>query len=82
MSIKNINLGKLKVIIDRELMYVSRFQFIMIAYVFFKDIGWDWRYLSFIPIWLVWIWFDLKYIMSKEITYIHSKSEILKKLNK
>lgn len=77
-----MNIGKIKAIIDRELSYISKFNFVMIAYLFFKEVGFNWWYLLAIPIFLIWIYIDLKYIMPQEYEYIHNKSPYLKKLMK
>jgi len=75
-----MNIGKLKAIIDRELSYVSKFNFVMIGYLFFKDVGFHWWYLFIIPLFLIWVFIDLKYIMPKELNYLHGKSPFLQKL--
>jgi len=75
-----MNIGKLKAIIDRELSYVSKFNFVMIGYLFFKEVEFHLWYLSVIPVYLIWVYIDLKYIMPQEYNYIHSKSPFLKKL--
>ncbi len=75
-----MDLGKIKAIIDRELSYISKFNFVMIAYLFFKDIGFHWWYLLAVPIFIVWVFIDLKHIMPKELNYLHGKSPFMKKL--
>jgi len=77
-----MNIGKFKAIADRELGYVSKLNFVMIAYLFIKDVGFYWWYLLIIPIFIVWVWIDLKYIMPKEFDYLHNKSPLLSKLLK
>lgn len=75
-----LNLGKIKAIVDRELTYISKLNFVMISYIFFKDVGWNWWYLSIIPVYIIWIYIDLKYIMPQEFDYLHNKSPFMKKL--
>lgn len=75
-------IGKIKAIADRELTYLGRFNFIMIAYLFIKDTGFKWWYLLIIPVWIIWIYIDLKYIMPGELNYLHGKSPFLQKLMK
>ena len=77
-----INLGKIKALMDRELGYISKINFIMIAYIFFKDIGCSWWYLLGIPVFLIWIIIDIKYIMPDEFNYLHGKSPFMQKLMK
>jgi len=77
-----MNIGKLKAIADRELGYIGRLNFVMIAYLFIKDVGFHWWYLLVIPVFLIWIWIDLKYIMPKEFDYLHNKSPLFTKLLK
>ena len=77
-----LNLGKIKALIDRELNYVSKVNFVMIAYIFFKDVGWNWWYLLAIPIFLIWVIIDIKYIMPDEFNYLHGKSPFMQKLMK
>ena len=81
MDIKSkINIGKIKVIIDRQRNYISIIQFVMIGYLFFKEVGWDWYYLAIIPFWLWFTWYDLVYIAPKELDYWHGKSPVLKEI--
>ena len=77
-----MNIGKFKAIIDRELGYIGRLNFVMIAYLFIKDVGWHWWYLWSIPVFIVWVWIDLKYIMPDEFNYLHNKSPLFAKLLK
>jgi len=77
-----MNIGMLKAVFDREMNYVSRLNFIMIAYLFFKDVGFHWWYLLLIPFFLVWIYLDIKHIMPKEIDYLHRKSAVIQKILK
>lgn len=75
-----MNIGKIKALIDRELSYVSKINFLMIAYIFFKDVGWNWWYILIIPLFLIWVFIDVKYVMPKEFDYIHGKSPFMRKL--
>jgi hypothetical protein len=77
-----MNLGRLKVIMDRELTYVSRFNFFMVAYLFFEKVGWNWWYLLLVPPFLLWIYIDLKYVMPKEGEYLARKNPFFTKLMK
>lgn len=74
------SIGKVKAIIDRELAYVAKFNFAMIAYLFFKDVGWsNWYLLSF-PIFIVWIYIDVRWIMPSEFGYLHERSPFLREM--
>lgn len=81
-ELKNLNPGKLKAIIDRELNYLSKLNFIMIGYLFIKEVGIHWWFLLLIPAYLFWIIIDLKFIFPKELDYVHRKSPVLKELLK
>lgn len=76
------DIGKYKALMDRELQYVSRLQFVMIAYLFIKDVGVHWWYLLLIPAVILWTWFDIKYILPSELDYLHGKSPVFQKLLK
>ena len=54
----------------------------MIAYLFFSDVGWSWWYLLIIPVGIVWVYIDLKYIMPKEFDYLNRKNPFMVKLMK
>lgn len=77
-----IPLGKIKAMIDRELTYFAKVNFLMIAYLFFKDVGWNWWYLLAIPLFLIWTYIDLKYIFPQELKYLHGKSPVFQELLK
>lgn len=79
---EKLNIGKIKAIADRELSYVSKLNFVMICYLFIEKTGWRWYYLLAIPLFIIWAYIDIKYIMPKEYGYIHSKSPFLQKLMK
>ena len=72
--------GKIKALFDREMGYLSKLNFVMIAFLFIKDVGFHWWYLLGIPLFLVWVWIDVKYIMPDEYNYIHRKSPVLNKI--
>lgn len=75
-------IGKIKAIFDRQRSYLTSVNFLMISYLFFKDTGWSWWYLLVIPFWLVFVYVDTRYILPKEIDYLHRKSPVLKELLK
>jgi len=77
-----MDLGKLKAIFDREFQYVSKINPVLIGYLFIKEVGWNPWYLLLIPVFLVWVYIDLKYIMPKEFDYLHRKSPVMQKLLK
>jgi len=77
-----MNIGKLKAIFDREINYLSRFNFIMIAYLFFGKVGFHWWYLFAIPVFLAWVYIDLTYIMPREMDYLNKKNPGMVKLLK
>jgi len=72
-----MNIGKLKAIFDREFGYISKLNFLMIVYIFVKEAGIHWWYILLIPLFLLWIYIDLKYIMPKEFDYLSRKNPIL-----
>lgn len=74
--------GMLKIIMDRELGYLSKFNFVMIAYLFFQDVGFYWWYLLGIPVFLVWVYIDLIYILPTEGEYTARKNPFLRRLYK
>jgi hypothetical protein len=76
------DIGRIKVITERELGYYKYFSFVMIAHLYLKDIGWHRWFLFIIPLFLIWVYVDIKYIMPREYGYIHSKSPFLQKLMK
>lgn len=63
-------IGKLKVLSDRWLVYVSRSQFLMVAYLFVKEteIHWGWIVLGLV-VSLMWMVVDVKYILPQEMEY-------------
>ena len=75
-----INIGKIKAIVDRQRNYFGLFNFIMIAYLFFDKVGWQWYYLLIIPFWFLWAYIDVTFIMPRELNYIHHKSPVMKEL--
>lgn len=77
-----LNIGIVKAIFDREMTYAARFNFFMIAYLFFKDIGFHWWYLLVIPAAIVWVYIDLRFIMPKEMDYISKKNPMMRQLIK
>ena len=77
-----MNIGRLKAIADREINYISRFNFVMVAYLFFKEVGFYWWYLLIIPFILVWIYIDIKYIMPSELDYLFRKNPFMSKIMK
>ena len=79
---KSLTPGKIKALIDRELSYLSKLNFVMIGFLFVKEVGWHWWYLSLIPLFLIWVWIDVKYILPSELDYLHRKSPVMKELLK
>lgn len=77
-----INIGMLKAVFDREMTYAARMNFFMIAYLFFKEVGFSWYYMIAIPFILAWIYFDIKYIMPKEFDYLSKKNPMMRQLIK
>ncbi len=75
-----MNLGKFKVIIDRQRGYMYILNSIMLTYLFYKEIGFQWYYLLIIPCIIVFMWFDIKYVMPKEYEYMWSQNPTVKKL--
>jgi hypothetical protein len=75
-------IGKLKAIFDRQRSYLTSLNFVMISFLFLKDAGWNWWYLLIIPFWIVFAYIDVRYILPKEIDYLHRKSPVLKELLK
>ncbi len=75
-----MNLGKFKVIIDRQRSYLGMANFFMLSYLFYREIGFEWYYLLVIPFSIIFMWFDVRYIMPKEYEYVWSKNPIVKEL--
>jgi hypothetical protein len=67
------NIGKYKAILDRQLSYYSRFNIVMIGYLFFKETGWSWWFMLAIPVAIVWLYIDLN-IMPSEFNYLNRKN--------
>lgn len=75
-------IGKFKAIFDRQRGYISSVNLIMISYLFFDNVGWEWYYLLIMPIWLIFVYLDARFIMPKEFEYLHRKSPVIKELLK
>jgi hypothetical protein len=75
-----INIGKIKVIIDRQKQYIQLINFVMIGYLFLETVGFHWWYLLILPLWVLVGWIDLKYVVPKELEYWHGKSPILRRI--
>lgn len=75
-----INIGKYKAIFDREAAYLSKFNFVMILLLLLKDKGFYWYYLFIIPVFFVWVYIDLKFIMPNEFNYTQRKSPVTRKI--
>lgn len=73
-------LVKIKVMYDRLRNYLAATNTIMVGYLFFEKIGFEWWYLLFIPFIVAFIWFDARYIMPRELNYIHHKSPMFKEI--
>ena len=68
--------AKIKAIADRERQYLAWFNFLMISYLFLKDIGWSWWFLLAIPLAGCWSWIEITYIMPRENDYHQTKTPI------
>ena len=75
-----INVGKIKAMMDRQRQYISMLNFLMLAYLFFKEVGFQWWYLLVIPVWLIFVYIDLRYIMPSEYNYVWGKNPAYKRL--
>ena len=73
-------IGKIKVAVDRQRGYLGLFQFVMVGYLFFERVGWRWEYAIIIPFWVAFTYIDARYILPKEIEYVHRKSSVLQEL--
>lgn len=77
-----MNVGKIKAIIDRQRGYLGIFNFAMVGFLFFDRVGWEWYYLLLIPIWFLFAYLDVRYIIPREFDYLHRKSPVFKELLK
>jgi hypothetical protein len=77
-----MDIGKYKLIVDRQRVYFSYLSNLMIVYLFLKDVGLKWWYLLILPIAIVWAFIDIKHIMPKELSYWWKKNPETAKLNR
>jgi len=75
-----MSIGKFKAIIDRQRGYMGMVNFIMIAYLFFDRTGFEWWYIFALPIWIVFVWLDVKYIMPKEYKFVWDNNPAFQQL--
>ena len=77
---RKVNLGKAKAILDRQRNYLGLVQSMMIAFLFFKEVGWNDLYLLGLLLWPVFIYFDFKYVWQSEVNFIQRRSSAFRKI--
>lgn len=75
-----LKLGQVKAIFDRQKSYLVSFNFLMVAYLFFDKVGFEWWYLLIIPFWFLFSIYDIKYIWPSEMDYVQQKGPVMKLL--
>jgi hypothetical protein len=75
-----MTIGKLKALFDRQRGYLTVVNFLMISWMFFKDFHFKWYYLLILPLWIVFVYVDARYIIPSEQDYLHRKSPVFKEL--
>jgi hypothetical protein len=63
-------LSLLKICIDRQRNYLSYIQFAMIAYLFIGEVGFKLWYLLIVPLMILSIYIDMKYIQPNELGHL------------
>lgn len=85
LSTDNLIIGKIKFIMGRQKEYVGWAQLIInivILAILKGGLHLQWYYLLFIPIYGLWIWFDLKFIYPSERTFCDTQSMLLVEMDK
>ena len=80
-TLKNLNLGKIKALLDRQRSYLVWGNSFVLFYLFFKEVPFHWYYMFLILFLPIGVCIDIKYILPGERSYLDSKSKILKKIN-
>ena len=78
--LERLKLGRIKLLIERQLRYIALLNFFMLAHMYIQDAGWHWWYLLTIPVFCITLWLDAKFILPSEISYVHSKSSVMDEL--
>jgi hypothetical protein len=71
-----VNLGVGKVYIDRISWYVSKIQMLMVAWLFFRDVGWSWWYTVILLSVPFVLWVERKYVLPQETNYVMRKAGV------
>lgn len=74
------NIGKYKALFDRQRSYLAVVNFTMLICLFFRDKEIKWYYILALPIWFIFLYVDVKYIMPQEFKYLHGKSPVFKEI--
>lgn len=70
-----INIGQIKVLADRQRGYYTWLNTLMLAYLFFKNVGFRWYYpVILICLLVVSVVVDVKFIMPNELKYMWRKN--------
>jgi len=64
-----VNLGIIKIWVDRLSWHVSKAQLFMIAYLFFQTASLTWWYLLIVPYFIIAVYIERKYVMPQEWSY-------------
>lgn len=75
-----MTIGQIKIMIDRNRSYWQLVNTLILLYLFIKDVGWSWWFLIAIPLNIILIWWDHRYIIKTEMKYIHDNSPVLQEI--
>jgi hypothetical protein len=66
-------LGVAKVYVDRASWYVSKIQMLMVAFLYFDRVGWNWWYLTALVMLPIVFLIERKWILPQESAYLRKK---------
>lgn len=79
---RSIDTGRLSFWFDRFRARLNILNFFMIGYLFLERSGWHWWYLVIIITGIVFMYFDIKYILPKEREYAFTRSKTIREICK
>ena len=73
-------LGQAKFVAERQRGYAGWFNTLALLYLTFQTFNFRWWMLLAIPLYLLLVWVDIKFIFPAERSYADSKSDILQEI--
>ena len=69
-----------KIIAERQRMYLTILNTCILVSIYIDKFGIRWWYWLIIPVWIVFTWFDMKYILGREVDQRFKRSKSFQKL--